>query len=67
MFVAAGVDRDITGAAGLVVVSGIGVGFGDTRPQRAEQGEEALGCRVVSFLFRASSVAVCGERVSRRE
>ena len=33
----------------------------------AEQGEEALGCRVVSILFRASRVAVCGERVSGRE
>ena len=49
------------------MVFGIGAGLRDTGPQRAKQGEESLGSRAVSKLFRADCVAVCGRRFSRRE
>ena len=51
-------DGDVTRAVGLAVVFGVRAGLGDSRPQRAEQGEETLGSGFVSKLFRASGLTV---------
>ncbi len=46
---------------------GLRAGLGDSRSQRAERGEEALGGGFVSKLFRAGGLAVCGEWVGGRQ